>query len=177
MDFADGASFPVGQDASSATGFSFLVPADSSATASVGAGASSGAIQTLAQLSGIAPGTTDASISLPTPASTTLPVNGAAGVNTGTEFTWTPLAGGLHFVFISGGTGDPTFAIITAGTTTRIPDLTAQGLALPKAKPYDWVLIGRGPYGSVDAFAGTASLTPPGLFVFESFATASFTTQ
>ena len=70
------------------------------------------------------------------------PADGATGVDTSTELVWTPVAGGIHVVLLGGAANDPTYFIASGGTRVRIPDLSARGLGLPSARPYDFLLFG-----------------------------------
>ena len=90
-------------------------------------------------------------------------MDGATGVDTTTDFTWTPVPGGIHVLFLTGAGNDPAYAIVSGGTRTRIPDLSAQGLGLPSGHSYDLILYGIGPYASVDAFAQSGSIPREGL--------------
>src|SRR5262249_55183289 len=172
--FADGAFFPVGQDQAAATGFSVLVPAGSGINVRVSAIAAdaSGSVNILGSLAGIAPGTTNATLTLPSPALPTLPAPATKGVDTTTDFRWsalTPysrgpaLAGGVPVVLFTGNsTGSPSFAIVTAGPTPRLPALSAQGLALPPAELYQWTVLGIAPLASVDAVAANGTFVSTG---------------
>jgi hypothetical protein len=176
--FPDGAFFTVASNQASATGFSVLVPTGSDIRISALAENPSGSAQIIGSLAGVAPGTSNATLTLPTPALPTLPANGATGVGTTTNFSWSALAGGVHFVFFTGANStSPTFAIITAGTSTQLPDLTSQGLALPPAELYQWAVIGLSPLASVDAVAGTGTIALTGTTTFESIADSTFTTR
>ena len=137
--FADGAAISVGTDATTATSFNYPVPTgiDSTAWGMITGGA------TITQVSGIAAGSTGTSVNLLAPALQSTPVANATGVSTATDFTWTQLTGGLHFVYL-----------ITTGTTGRIPDLGALGVVLPAATSYSWQIIAVGPWASIDDFAG-----------------------
>jgi hypothetical protein len=76
-------------------------------------------------------------------------------------------------VLFSGGAGQPSYQVITAGTTAKIPNLTSVGLPLPAAATYSWVLIGVAPFTSIDQAAGaglfagiTTGATADGSFGF-----------
>lgn len=173
--FSDGATFGVSGDSVSTPGFGVPIPSGIEASAIVTATANNGTAQSYAQVSALAPGTSNVTLTLPSPASPTAPANGATGVDTSTAFVWTPLAGGVEVLAMSGQGTDPTYYIASGGTTARIPDLSAQGLGLPAARTYDWFVIGFGPFASIDAFA--ASNVSPG-DAFQTFSSSSqFTTR
>lgn len=173
--FSDGATFGVSDDSVSTPGFGVPIPSGVGATAVVTATADNGTEQSYAQVSGLAPGTSNVTLTLPSPASPTAPANGATGVDTSTAFVWIPLAGGVQVLALSGQGTDPTYYIVSGGTTVRIPDLSAQGLGLPAARTYDWFVVGFGPFASVDAFAAS-NISPPDAFQTFS-ANSQFTTR
>jgi len=124
-----------------------------------------------AQLTRLSPGTTGATVSLPPPAHLTTPANNATGVDTSTDFVWTPVSSAFHVLFLEGSANDPGYGIVSAGTRVRIPDLSAHGLGLPSGHNYDAILVAFGPYASLDAFAATGLLPKEG----PDFRTVSFT--
>jgi len=151
--FSDGAAFPVSDDTVSTPAFGFPIPSGIGASAVVSASASDGTAITAAQSPGLAPGTSNATLTLPSPALPTAPVNGATGVDTSTNFVWTPVVGGVQIALISGQGTDPVYVIVSGGTTARIPNLSAQGLGLPSGRTYTWGVTALGPFASIDAFA------------------------
>ncbi len=66
-----------------------------------------GAGTTFRRVSGLVPRQVDVSFDLPTPALPISPADGATGVTGGSEFSWTPLQNGVHFVVFNGGGGVP----------------------------------------------------------------------
>ena len=178
LTFDDGAYFPVSEDVLDAGTLQVPVPSDIGVKAIVGvtAATADGSSITSAQLTGVAPGTAGAALALPSPALVTAPADGATGVDTSTDLVWTPLSGGIHVLFLSGAGNDPAYLIVSGGTRARIPDLSAQGLGLPSGRPYDFGLIGIGPYASVDAFAETGTLPRDGLG-FQTVNSTRFTTR
>jgi hypothetical protein len=164
LNFADGTTFWVSADVLSDSALSLPLPLGIGATATVVAtafGVDAGT-STTAQLSGVRPGTSGATLSLPAPAMITAPLDGATGVDANTDFAWTPLARGIHILFLNGAGDDPSFVIVSGGTDTRIPNLSAQGLGLPSGRPYNVGLWAVGPYTSIDAFAQTGSFPADG---------------
>jgi hypothetical protein len=184
IDFADGASFGVGAESTAATSFTYPVPTGIDSTASVIAvGSMTGAIVgTLVR--GIAAGSSGTTVAVPSPALHSSPVANATGVNTGTDFSWSQLAGGLQIVAIipTGSATAPAYYLVTTGSTGRIPDLSALGVVLPAGSTYGWAIEAVSPWASVDEFAGGAGtgLLPTGTNTWSlSITTAprAFTTQ
>jgi hypothetical protein len=166
----------VSADGLSDTAYSVPVPTGIGATATVKITAFEGDAGTfsLAQAN-LQPGGS-AALSLPAPAVATSPTDGATGVGTSTDFTWTAVPGGIHALLLTGAANDPAYFIVSGGTHTRIPDLSAQGLGLPAGRPYDFILYGIGPYASVDAFAQSGSIPREGLG-FQTGSRSTFTTR
>jgi len=163
VDFGDGASFSVGTETTAATSFTYPVPNGISSTASVGATATSTAAQSTTRVRGIAAGSTGNTVTLLAPAVQSTPVVNATGVSTSTDFTWTPLTGGLHIVLISSASASaPLYVMMTTGTTGRIPDLGSLGVVLPATTAYQWAILAAGPWSSIDDVAGGTLLVPNG---------------
>jgi hypothetical protein len=175
--FSDRTFFPVGADQLADSPITVPVPTGIGAGGLVRITAtnSDAGTYSVAQLSGLQPGTGNAPLSLPAPALATAPADGATGVDTSTDFVWSPLANGIHVLFLSGAANDPAYIIVSGGTRTRIPDLGAQGLGLPTGRPYDFGLLGVGPYANIDAFA--AGPVPFEGFGFQTGSTSTFTTR
>ncbi len=107
-------------------------------------------------LSGLAVNQTNATMTIPAAPELSLPVNNATGVTTGTPFSWTQFAGGVHLVsFDPVAAGQPSVLLITAALSDSIPNLTSAGLALPASATYAWSVIGVAPFSSIDAAAGS----------------------
>jgi hypothetical protein len=179
IDFSDGASFGVGEDNTSATSFSYLVPAGIGSTASVGAMASNTQDQSTVtvNLAGIPSGATNAVVTIPAAATLMAPANGATGVTTATDFSWTGVANAVQVVFIKA-PGKPSYYVVTTGGTTKLPDLSALGEPLPAATSYLWLVEGLGPLASMDAFAEGNPLLAAGASSLQTLsASFSFTTQ
>jgi hypothetical protein len=178
--FADGAAFSVGSDATAATSFNYPVPSGIDSTASVTASGSVTGGATITQAKGIAAGATGATVALLSPALQSTPVNNATAVSTTTDFTWTQLSGGLHFVVITTASASaPVYYLITTGATGRIPDLGTLGVVLPATTAYSWSIVAVAPWASIDDFAGGAAILPiSGNTLSESISAArAFTTQ
>ncbi len=105
---------------------------------------------------GIVTGATGAAITLVAAPELSLPVTGSTAVDTTVTFSWTAMTGGVHVIQFTGGAGNPTYLVLTAGTSATIPNLKPLGLGLPSAALYQWSVIGVGPFGSADNAAGSA---------------------
>jgi hypothetical protein len=103
----------------------------------------------------LAIGATGVSVNIVTPPELSLPVNAATGVDTTVTFTWTAMTGGVHLVVFTAGAGSPKYYVLTAGTSATIPNMKPFGLGLPAVTAYSWQVYGFGPFGSVDAAAGS----------------------
>lgn len=108
-----------------------------------------------------------------------LPVNGGTGISYATLLSWTAFEGGVHVVQLvpmhrkpatacpGGSCSDDVdidaakFVIVTAETSTTIPDLRSIGLGLDPGHDYDWRVRGMGPFESVDDFARYPVAVPP----------------
>ena len=175
--FPDRAGIALGFDSTPSASFTYPFPAVSGGTATVRAEASLSGDSSAIQLFGIAPGTTNLALNLPTPSTAILPADMAANVGTNTDFTWTSMSGTVYVLQIQGPSGAPSYYVITAATTARIPDLADQGLGLPAAGQYAWNVLAVGPWASVDEIAGPTPNQPPGNTKFEGLtANRKFTT-
>ena len=175
--FPDRAGIALGIDSSPSTSFSYPFPAVSGGTATLRAEASLSGDSSVIQLFGIAPGTTNLALNLPTPSTAILPPDMAANVGTNTDFTWTSMRGTVYVLQIQGPSGAPSYYVITDATTARIPDLADQGLGLPAAGQYSWNVLAVGPWANVDEIAGPTPNQPPGNTKFEGLtANRKFTT-
>lgn len=153
VNFVTNASISLLSDSTSTTSFTYITPNVSGATMQLTAQATSGTNIVAGFKTGLAANASGANLSLPAAPQQSLPVNAATGVNTSTNFTWTPFSGGAHLVIIQAA-GKPTYFILTTGTNATIPDLTSLGLGLPAATNYSWAVYGFAPFASVDAAAG-----------------------
>jgi hypothetical protein len=158
-------AFPIAHVDTGDTGFAFTVPDGIPATAAVTVNADgNGAGSTSLRLSGLLPGSTGISIPLPAPAQPTAPEDGAV-VSAGTSFSWTPLDHAVHILLLTGGPGDPSFHIVTGGSSVKLP-------ALPGGSTYQWSVAAFGPAEGIDAFTGGAKFFPA---LGDSFHTVSAT--
>jgi hypothetical protein len=165
LSFDDTAQIDLGFDGSSGTSFSYLYPNITGATAVVSASGYSASGDLMeAKVSGIALGTTNVSIALPSPISVITPADSATSIGTDVDFSWTAFSGGnVVYIFEAiGPLGQPSYQVFTTATSTRIPDLSAQGMGLPSAAAYSWSVIAVAPHASVDSAAGPKSILPTG---------------
>ncbi len=109
---------------------------------------------------GITGGTSNILIRLDTPPHLTVPLSGATGVDSATQFQWTAGAG-VYLVSVrpSGSGSPPRFTILTMNTSTYLPNLTAFGLGLPPGTLYHWDVTQFAPVSSVD-FAASNDFHP-----------------
>ena len=144
-------------DYNATTNLSYYTPGIPGATLLLGASATkTGGGQGVTWRNGLAFGATGVSVSIVTPPEVSLPVNAATGVDTTVTFTWTAMAGGVHLVSFTAAGSNPAYYVVTTGTSTTIPNMKPFGLGLPSATAYTWQIYGFGPFGSVDAAAGSA---------------------
>lgn len=132
--FSDGATALLGSSETLDAGYSFATPSGIGATLNVGAIAENTTTNALsgALISGLATNATNANLTILTASEPELPSDTATGITTTTQFTWTPFAGGINFiVFTPTVATNPTYYVVTPATTTTIPDLSTEGLALP----------------------------------------------
>jgi len=100
------------------------------------------------------------------PPELSLPLDAATSIDTTVTFSWTAMTGAVHVVqFLAANHTNPTYYIITAGTSATLPNLKSLGLGLPASASYTWDVYGFGPLGTTDAAAGsitwlTTSLAP-----------------
>lgn len=181
LTFGDGASIPLGSD--SALAFNYLMPAGIGATGNLIASATVTGGQTWATASGLAPDTSGVSLELQAAALPILPADASTGVTTDTDFTWTALAGGLHFVYFFTSSDDYddydsllAYIVVTPGTTTKIPDLAALGIGsgLTPGLTYYWS-VNAGAPSTIDAFASGS--TSPAEQIYSASQSRSFVTQ
>jgi hypothetical protein len=90
-----------------------------------------------------------------------LPTKDALAVTYDIDFSWDGFAGGVDMIDVEPLAPGPEFHIVTRKLTTRIPDLTPQGMGLPPATLYSWFVNGFGPFASVDEAAGPDRLLSP----------------
>lgn len=110
---------------------------------------------------GLAAGTSGLAITLPASPEPSLPIAGATGIDTTVTFSWTAYPGGVHLVYFNGPSGDPSYYILTAGTSATIPNLQPFGLGLPSNKAYTWRVYGFAPLSNTDAAAGPSGFLGP----------------
>jgi hypothetical protein len=179
--FSSGASIPILSDSTSTTSFNYLTPSSVGGTITLTALAgASGVGLSVAGKTGLAANATGVTVAPQEVSVHGLPANAGTGITTNTDFTWTQFAGGLHIVVLAPTVAtNPAFYVFTTGTTTKIPDLSAQGLGLPSGgASYGWTIVAVAPWTSIDDFAGGFEMVPSGTSYYESLSTSrSFTTQ
>jgi hypothetical protein len=105
---------------------------------------------------GVAANASGVTVNIPAGPELSLPVAGATGVDTTVTFSWTPFSGGVHLIFFTS-TGNPSFYVLTTGTSTTIPNLKSYGVTLPAATTYNWMVLAVAPVGSSDAAASSVN--------------------
>jgi hypothetical protein len=158
--FPDGALIDVASGGETSP-FNLAFPelADASAKLQVRAQGPHGALSDVV-LSNIRPGTHDLSLEFRAAQDLLSPDDYASGVDTSTEFSWTPFDGGVTVFYAYDWSSGPEYLVITAGTKAHLPDLSPYGVALPSRVRLTWNAIGVGPLPSVDALATGGSVLP-----------------
>lgn len=164
---------------------SFYTPGIAGASLIVSSLATKAGAEALYFKTGIATGATGVTLAMVAAPELSLPINGATAVDTTITFTWTAMTGGIHLVAFTGGAGNPTYYIVTSGTSASIPNLKPLGLGLPSSASYQWSIDAFGPFAGADDAAGATgflgALTNQALLTSDAFlgiSTArSFTTS
>src|SRR5262249_2704485 len=178
IEFGAGASIVLGVKENSAARFElpFPVPADGTATGMAQASVDSNESRTWQ--SGISPGTTNVVLDLRVPDSLIAPPDQSTGVGLTTDFSWTSMADTTYVLALQGSAGKPSYYVVTGATSGRIPDFSSQGLGLPPAASYLWLVNAVGPSTGVDDLAGPMALDLPGNVHISGISTLRhFTTQ
>jgi hypothetical protein len=152
---------PLLSENTTATSLTYNTPTVTGASLLLGIRAQGAGAIAYAYKVGLSPGATGVAVSVPAAPGLSLPINGATGVDTTFTFSWTAYPGGIHVFFVRA-PGYPTFYVLTAGTSTRIPNLKAVGLPLPSSAVYTWQAVGFAPFASADAAAGPAGFFAAG---------------
>ena len=150
-------AIPLFGDTSKSTAASYYTPLVSGGTIALGielAGTSGS--QSFTWKNGNAAGAAGVAVAPIAPPELSLPLNAATAVDTTVTFSWTGMTGAAHIIqFLAVNHANPTYYIITAGTSATIPNLKSLGMGLPASASYNWNVIGFGPLSSTDAAAGT----------------------
>ena len=133
---------------------SYYTPAIAGGSLLLSVTATKSGAETIYFKNGIATGATGVAITMPAAPELSLPVSAATAVDTTVTFSWAAMTGGVHLVQFTGGAGNPTYLVLTSGTSATIPNLKGLGLGLPSSAAYQWSVIGVGPFGSADDAAG-----------------------
>jgi hypothetical protein len=178
LGFDDGTFIPVSADGLDGGTLQVPVPSNigSNALVQILSVSADGSMESDAQLKGITPGTSGATVSVPAPARLTSPVENATGVGAGTELVWTPVSSAIHVIYLAGAANDPVYGIVSGGSSTHIPDLSGQMLGLPSGHSFDVVMLAFGSFASLDAFAATGTLPAEGSD-FQTVSFSGFTTR
>lgn len=135
--FADRSLINVLTDPGVSTNFAYTTPNVTGATIQMQFTAGNAAgTSVVTTKPGLAVNATSVSIPLPAGSDLSLPPNAATGVNNSTTFSYTPFAGGVHFVVFSGPGANPDYVVVTTAASTSIPNLSSVGLGLPASTVY-----------------------------------------
>lgn len=163
VQFQDGASFQLVEDSDpEPSDFLYLVPSlpDASIILAASEGPGWGESYAMAHKRGIAPGTLDVNLTLPTPPEHTRPLAGDDSVTWNTEFSWT-LTGPnkvvvLHAVDLS---YQQEVFVVTDRPTTHLP--TFDNFELRKGGEHTWQVETHMECASVDECAGEEGFLDP----------------
>jgi hypothetical protein len=143
-------------DGASPARFSYVTPSVPDSTLALTVSTSSDLGNGTLTMVGLAANTTGLAVTIPTTSLVqTAPDAGATGVTTSTQFSCTPLDGGIYRFSMNA--EGASFAIWTASPTATIPDLSAAGLPLLQGTSYVWYVTGYQPLTSVDELAAPYS--------------------
>ena len=160
-------------DATPNAALSYYTPAIAGGSLVLSVLATKSGIQAYYFKAGIATAATGAAITMVAAPELSLPVNAATAVDTTITFSWTAMTGGVHLVQFTGGGSNPTYLVLTSGTSATIPNLKGLGLGLPSSASYQWSVLGVGPFGTIDDAAGAAgflgALTNQALLTTDAF--------
>lgn len=153
--FSPNANVQVLTDSTATNNFSYVTPNIGGATMLLAATATKPAVaQVISYKAGLAPNATGVSLNIPAAPELGLPANAATNITPSIDFSWSAFSGGVYLVYFNGPGSQPDYYVVTTATTTRIPDLSSLGLALPPATSYSWQIYAFAPFASVDAAAG-----------------------
>ncbi len=157
--YADRSWVTLFHDTVAAAPFDCLVPSIAGATAQLVASASlpSQAAAMVARVN-VPLDATGVTLALQAAPEAIAPDDAATGVTNSTVFSWQPFANGVHVALFGGGAAQPAFYVVTTEASTTIPDLSLQGLELPKNASYQWMVEAFAPNASVDEAADARSL-------------------
>jgi hypothetical protein len=156
--FSSGAKIQIVNDTVAPAAFSYLVPtiANSTVTFAAVEGDSYFGAFGVAHKDGLGAGNSTLALTIPAPAKPLTPADGAAGVATGSAFSFLPGSGatGPYVVLmISEETYDGIF-IVTANKQFKLPEVAGSSYGLQTGDHYDWRIETHGNFASVDAMAG-----------------------
>ena len=129
-------------DATPSAALSYYTPAVSGATLLLQVTAIKGPGNGTAYYkTGVGTGATGVIVTLPAAPDLSLPVDAATGVDTTVTFSWTQMTGAVHLLIFNS-PGNPSYIVITSGTSATIPNLKGLGLGLPSSQTYSWQVYG-----------------------------------
>jgi hypothetical protein len=138
--------------------FTYVTPNISNTSLTVTAAATSAAGEFSAVLmAGQSANGSGLTFTIPPAPTLTAPPASATGVTVSTPFAWTSYPNGIY-EFQATSTSGPTFYVLTADTTTTLPDLSTSGLPLPASTSYSWSIIGLAPLADIDLLAAPGGI-------------------
>lgn len=169
-------------DSGDATAFSYVTPALPGATFSLTVDLVRGQSAGRVVRTGFGPNASGVAIDAPVLPALVSPAEGATGVGSATQFSWTPTGGAIYLLsIIYTGTQlfipyAPNFYVFTTDTAVTLPTLSALGMTAYRGTPYVWEVRAWAPVGSVDGIAVPSWFTPRGDAISTVSERRSFTT-
>jgi hypothetical protein len=157
--FSSGGVMQLLADAKGNGAFSYLVPTlpASSIVFSAQRGSHYRLPYAVAHVDGLAPGAAVGTVTVPAPATPTLPVTGATGVSNATSFMWNGQGSDtISIMAIAFQNVDVNFFVVTSGANATIPSIP--GLPAPNNALALWSVETHGPYATVDEAAGPTGM-------------------
>ena len=158
VSFGPNANIGVFTDSTATNNFSYVTPNLSGIRVVLSAIATASTGVALSFKTGLAPNASGVSLSVPAAPELGLPADAATNITPSIDFSWSASSGSVYVVGFYGPPGQPSYSVVTAANTTRIPDLGSLGLALPAATGYAWQVLAYSPFASTDAAAGPEGL-------------------
>lgn len=155
-------------DSTSGADFEYQVPNVPGVTFAIAGRAAAGASYATAIKTGITADARGIVLSVPRPPTLLAPEDGFSEVAPGTGLAWSQMSDAIYLVSMRyAGSHDyipppPNYYVLTADTSTAVPDLRPLGIGLYWATDYLWQVTGFAPFGSVDEVATDAWLRNEG---------------
>ncbi|MEO7113928.1 MAG: hypothetical protein ABI183_26035 [Polyangiaceae bacterium] len=165
------------EDSPAASTISYTTPVISGATMSIMVSAEApGVSVAYTSKGGLAANASNVPIVIHAPPVPGAPVAGASGITSSVSLSWTAYdTPGVYFVTLTSeglSAGSPSYCIVTADRSTKLPDVSAVGIQFPKSEMYHWTADGVGGKATVDDFTAS-EIYPPQEFTDLSLSRAS----